>query len=509
MKKFVLCILDGFGLSDKKEGNAVYLAHKETLNRYFEKFSHVSGNASGKFVGLPDGQMGNSEVGHLNIGSGRKVVQDLSRITNAIIDKTFCKNESLLKAVSNAKSNNSSFHIMGLVSDGGVHSHIDHLIAVIDLAHEQGVKNIYIHAITDGRDVPPTSAKEFIEKLIDTINSKYKDAQIASISGRYYAMDRDKNYDRTKLYYDCITGTGGASNENVIDYISNSYKNGVTDEFIKPSLFIEGGKIKEGDSVVFINFRPDRARQITRCFCDDEFSYFQRGSRIKTCFVCMIDYDRTIENKLVAFEDIEISNTLGEVLSKNGIRQLRTAETEKYAHVTFFFNGGKEDPYKGEDRVLIPSPKDVKTYDEKPQMSAYEVCNCVVDAIKDDVHKVIIVNFANPDMVGHTGKLDAAVKAIEAVDDCLSKIDSALIETKSTMLIIADHGNSEKMIDDNGAPWTAHTNNLVPFVLVNYDDELKKTKLKSGGSLCDIAPTILEILHIEKPKEMSGNSLLM
>ena len=509
MKKFVLCILDGFGLSDNKEGNAVYLAHKETLNRYFEKFSHVSGNASGKFVGLPDGQMGNSEVGHLNIGSGRKVVQDLSRITNAIIDKTFYNNESLLKAVSNVKSNNSSFHIMGLVSDGGVHSHIDHIIAVIDLACKQGVKNIYIHAITDGRDVPPTSAKEFIEKLIDTINSKYENTQIASISGRYYAMDRDKNYDRTKLYYDCITGASGASNENVIDYISNSYKNGITDEFLKPCLFINDGVIKEGDSIVFANFRPDRARQITRCFCDDEFSYFPRAQRIKTCFVCMSDYDKTINNKLVAFDDIEISNTLGEVLSKNDIRQLRTAETEKYAHVTFFFNGGKEEPYKGEDRVLIPSPKDVKTYDEKPQMSAYEVCNCVIDAIKDDIHKVIIVNFANPDMVGHTGNLDAAIKAIEAVDDCLSKIDKALVETKSTMLIIADHGNSEKMIDENGAPWTAHTNNLVPFILVNYDDELNKTKLKSGGSLCDIAPTILEILHIEKPKEMSGNSLLI
>ncbi len=509
MKKFVLCILDGFGLSDKKDGNAVYMANKKNFDRLCSKFSFVTGNASGTFVGLPDGQMGNSEVGHLNIGSGRKVIQDLSRITNAIIDKSFFQNHALNEAVKNCINNNSSFHIIGLVSDGGVHSHIDHLLATVELAYRSGIKNIFVHAITDGRDVPPTSAKMYVRELASLLEKKYPIVKIASVSGRYYAMDRDKNYDRTKLFYDCITGHTDVVKEKIDKFIQDNYDNNINDEFIKPSLFCSDGIIKENDSVVFINFRPDRARQITRCFCDDDFSFFDRGKRIDTCFVCMTDYDSTIKNKLVAFEDIEINNTLGEVLSKNGIKQLRTAETEKYAHVTFFFNGGKEEPNDGEDRVLIPSPKDVKTYDLKPQMSAAEVCDVVVSAIYDDMHKVIIVNFANPDMVGHTGNIEAAIKAIETVDTCLGRIDDALAKTKSTMLIIADHGNSEKMLDESNRPWTAHTNNLVPFVLVNYDDELEKTKLKNGGSLCDIAPTILEILHIKKPDDMTGSSLLV
>ncbi len=509
MKKIVLCILDGFGLSDEKNGNSVYLADTKNFDRLCQKFSYVSGNASGRFVGLPDGQMGNSEVGHLNIGSGRKVVQDLTRITDAINDKSFFENKSLLCAIENCIKNNSPLHVMGLLSDGGVHSHIEHLLAVCLLAKKHNITNVFIHVISDGRDVPPTSSKDFILELKSKLEKDSLPGVIATICGRYYAMDRDKNYDRTKMYYDLLTKETNLCNISQVEYIEESYKNKTTDEFIKPALFCRDGIIGENSSVVFINFRPDRARQITRCFCDDEFTFFDRGNRIKTCFVCMTDYDPTIKNKLVAFEDIDIVDTLGEVLSKKGIKQLRVAETEKYAHVTFFFNGGKEAPYEGEDRILIPSPKEVKTYDQKPEMSAYAVCSAVVDAINDDIHKVIIVNFANPDMVGHTGNLDAAIKAVEAVDECLGKIDKVLEETNSTMMIIADHGNSEKMLTEDGKPWTAHTTNKVPFILVNYDGDLKKTKLKDGGSLCDIAPTILDIMNIDKPKSMTGTSLLV
>ena len=509
MKKMVLCILDGFGLSDEKDGNSIYLADTKNFDRLRQHFSSVSGNASGRFVGLPDGQMGNSEVGHLNIGSGRKVVQDLTRITDAINDNSFFENKSLLCAIENCIKNNSPLHIIGLLSDGGVHSHIEHLLAVCTLAKKHNISNVYLHVISDGRDVPPTSSKNFVLTLESKLKDENLPGKIATICGRYYAMDRDKNYDRTKMYYDLLTRETAVCNITPVEYIEESYNNKVTDEFIKPALFCSTGIITENSSVVFINFRPDRARQITRCFCDDEFAFFDRGSRIKTCFVCMTDYDPSIKNKLVAFEDIDIVDTLGEVLSKQGIRQLRVAETEKYAHVTFFFNGGKEAPYEGEDRILIPSPKDVKTYDQKPEMSAYEVCKAVIDAIYDDIHKVIIVNFANPDMVGHTGNINAAIKAVETVDECLGKIDAALEKTKSTMIVIADHGNCEKMLSEDGKPWTAHTTNKVPFILVNYDDDLTKTQLRDDGSLCDIAPTILNIMNIDKPKSMTGTSLLI
>ena len=509
MKKMILCILDGFGLSNEKNGNSVYLANTKNFDRLCKSFSFVTGNASGSFVGLPDGQMGNSEVGHLNIGSGRKVVQDLTRITNSINDKSFFNNKSLLSAIENCKKNNSPLHIMGLLSDGGVHSHIEHLYAVCQLAKINDITNVYLHVICDGRDVPPTSSKDFIIKLESYLKKEDFPGKIATICGRYYAMDRDNNYDRTKMYYDILTKNNTPIGLSPYEYIEENYKEGITDEFVKPALFCKEGIISDGSSVIFINFRPDRARQITRCFCDDDFTRFDRGDKVKVCFVCMTNYDPTIKNKLVAFEDIDIVDTLGEVLSKHGIKQLRVAETEKYAHVTFFFNGGKEVPYEGEDRILIPSPKDVKTYDEKPEMSANEVCSAVINAINDDIHKVIIVNFANPDMVGHTGNLDAAIKAIETVDNCLGKIDEALKCTKSTMIIIADHGNSEKMVDESGKPWTAHTTNKVPFVLVNYNEDLIKTRLRDNGSLCDIAPTILDIMNIDKPNSMTGSSLLI
>lgn len=503
-KTTVLCIMDGYGLRKEKENNAVALANKPNLDKIFNEYNMVEGFASGTYVGLPEGQMGNSEVGHLNIGAGRVVYQDLTRITKAIEDGDFFTNESLMKAVNNAKINNSSFHIMGLLSDGGVHTHNSHLYALLKLAKMNGLEKVYIHCFLDGRDTPPKSGIDYIADL----ESKIKEigiGKIASICGRYYAMDRDKNYDRIRLAYDLLTKCIGEKYDTANAAINKSYENGVTDEFVKPCVIGEGNiKVSDNDSLVFFNFRPDRARQITHAFCDDEFTFFDREKIKNLIYVCMTEYDPTIKNKLVAFEEKFIHNHIGEVIGNSGLTQLRTAETEKYAHVTFFFNGGVEKECKNEVRILVPSPKEVPTYDLKPEMSAEPVCDNVVNAIDSGKYDFVVVNFANPDMVGHTGVLSAAIKAVETVDKCVGRIFDKIVEKEGNLFIIADHGNAELMKDEAGNLYTAHTNNPVPFCLVTPE----KYKLKTGGRLCDVAPTILDLMHIEKPIEMTGESLI-
>ena len=505
----VLCIMDGYGLSDEKNNNAVYLAKKPNLDKIFKDYNQVRGNASGLYVGLPDGQMGNSEVGHLNMGAGRVIYQDITRISKEIDEGTFFSNKELLSAVEHAKKNNSSIHLLGLLSDGGVHSLNTHLYALLDLCKKEGLQKVYVHCITDGRDTAPDSAIHYVKELQDQIDNKGI-GKIASILGRYYDMDRDKNYDRIKLAYDILVGNTYNVKDNALSAIQESYDEKVLDEFIKPFQVgtkeeAEQSRIKDNDSIIFFNFRPDRARQITRAFVDDNFGFFDRKQLKNLCFVCFTEYDESITNKLIAFRKEEITNTLGEVLANNNLKQLRTAETEKYAHVTFFFNGGLETPNKNEDRILIPSPKEVPTYDLKPEMSAYQVCDTVIKAIDEKKYDVIIVNFANPDMVGHTGVLDAAIKAVETVDVCVGKIFDKINNTDNYLFICADHGNCEKMTDEEGRPFTAHTSNQVPFCLVNN----KGYKLRDNGSLCDIAPTILDIMNIEKPLEMTGNSLIV
>lgn len=507
-KPTVLMILDGYGLSDEKKGNAVAEAKTPVMTNLMNTYPFVKGNASGLAVGLPDGQMGNSEVGHLNMGAGRIVYQDLTKITKAIDDGDFFQNAALLAACNNAKLNDSSLHLMGLVSDGGVHSHISHLFGLLKLAKEQGVEKVFIHCFLDGRDTPPESGRDFVAELV----AKTKEigvGTVASVMGRYYAMDRDNRWDRVELAYNAIAKGEGVMATDPVKAIEDSYKAEKTDEFVIPAVIEKDGKpvatVSDDDSIIFFNFRPDRAREITRTFCDDEFDHFNRGPRIKTTFVCFTDYDVTIENKLVAFYKDELKNTLGEFLADNDLKQARIAETEKYAHVTFFFNGGVEEPNKGEDRILVRSPK-VATYDLKPEMSAYEVCDKLVDAIKSEKYDVIIINFANADMVGHTGVESAAIKAIEAVDECVGRAVDAIKEVNGQMFICADHGNAEHLIDDKtGEPFTAHTTNPVPFILVNADS---KYKLREGGALCDIAPTLIELLGLKQPKEMTGTSLL-
>ena len=461
-------------------------------------------------VGLPEGQMGNSEVGHLNMGAGRIVYQELTRITKEIQDGTFFENPALLSAVNNCKANDSALHMFGLVSSGGVHSHNTHIYGILELAKRSGLSKVYVHCFLDGRDTPPESGKDFVEEL----EAKMKElgvGEVASVMGRYYAMDRDNNYDRVKLAYDALTKGEGLSAETACGAIADSYAKGETDEFVKPTVVVKNGvpvaTIKDKDSVVFFNFRPDRAREITRCFCDDEFTAFERGNRQDITFVCFSDYDPTIPNKEVAFHKIAVTNTFGEWLAANKMTQARIAETEKYAHVTFFFNGGVEEPNEGEDRILVNSPKDVATYDLKPQMSAYEVCDKLVEAIKSDKYDVIIINFANPDMVGHTGVEEAAIKAVEAVDECVGKAVDAIKEVDGTMFICADHGNAEQLVDyTTGEPFTAHTTNPVPFILVIYDSAYT---LREGGCLADIIPTMIEIMGKEQPAEMTGKSLLI
>lgn len=507
-KPVVLMVLDGYGLSDRTEGNAIAMANTPVMDKLMKEYPFVKGNASGLYVGLPDGQMGNSEVGHMNIGAGRIIYQDLTRITKAIEDGEFYKNEELLAAMENCKKNNSDLHLFGLLSDGGVHSHISHIYGLLEMAKKNGVSNVYVHAFLDGRDTPPASAKDFVARLEDKM-AEIGVGKVASLAGRYYAMDRDNNWDRVKEAYLSLTTGEGKSADNAVKALEESYAADVTDEFVVPTVITENGKplsvVKPDDSVIFFNFRPDRAREMTRAFCDDKFTGFER-EYIPTTFVCFKDYDESIPNKLVAFKKEEIKNTFGEFLANNGKKQLRLAETEKYAHVTFFFNGGVEEPNEGEDRILVKSPK-VATYDLKPEMSAYEVCDKLVAAIKSDEYDVIVINFANPDMVGHTGVIEAAVKAIEAVDECVGMAYEALKEADGQMFICADHGNAEYMIDEETKePFTAHTTNPVPFILVNADPAYK---LKEDGCLADIAPTLIELMGMEQPAEMTGTSLLV
>ena len=508
MKRVVLMILDGYGLWDVKEGNAIYMAKKPNMDRIMKEYPFVKGQASGLYVGLPDGQMGNSEVGHLNMGAGRIVYQDLTRISKSIEDGDFFKNEELLAAMENCKEKDSALHIYGLLSDGGVHSHNTHLYALLKMAKQQGLKKVYVHVFLDGRDTPPKSGADFVKELEGVCEKEV--GKIATISGRYWAMDRDNRWERIEKAYRALTKGEGVLETDPYQAVLNSYEKGINDEFVEPTVITENGKpvatIKDGDSIIFYNFRPDRAREITKTFCLDDFNFFDRGERIKTHYTCFTEYDVTIPNKSVVFKDVEINNTLGEYLSKQGLKQARIAETEKYAHVTFFFNGGKEAPNEGEDRFLIPSPK-VATYDLQPEMSAPAVCDTLIEQIESKKYDVIIINFANPDMVGHTAVIPAVVKAIEYIDQCVGRVEKAVKETDATLFLCADHGNAEENINpETGDPWTAHTTNPVPFILINGPEG---ASLREGGRLCDIAPTLLELLGLEKPEEMTGESLLI
>ena len=506
----VLMILDGYGLNDKVEGNAVKLANTPVMDKLMAEYPFVEGQASGMAVGLPDGQMGNSEVGHLNMGAGRIVYQELTRITKEIEEGTFFENEELVKAMENAKKNDSALHIFGLLSDGGVHSHITHIFGTIEMAKKLGLKKVYIHPFLDGRDTPPESAADFMQQLVDKM-AEIGVGEVATISGRYWAMDRDNNWDREEKAYLAMTKGEGVKETDPVEAVKNSYANGKTDEFMLPTVIEKDGTpvatIKDGDSIIFCNFRPDRARQITRAFCADDFNGFDREKKLDVVMVCFTEYDVTIPNKLVAFKKVEVKNTFGEYLAANHLKQARIAETEKYAHVTFFFNGGVEEPNEGEDRILVDSPKYVPTYDKKPRMSAYTVCDEVCKAITSRKYDVIITNFANPDMVGHTGVVDAAVKAIEVIDECVGEVVEFIKEVDGQLFICADHGNAEQLIDyETGEPYTAHTTNPVPFILVNADS---KYGLREGGVLADIVPTLIELMGMKQPEEMTGKSLLI
>ncbi len=509
-KPVTLLILDGYGINERKDGNAIAMADTPVMDRLEKEYPFVKGYASGLAVGLPDGQMGNSEVGHMNMGAGRIVYQDLTKITKAIQDGVFFENPALLEAVENCKANSSSLHLMGLVSDGGVHSHIEHIFGLLELARRHGLSKVYLHAFLDGRDTPPDSGKSYLLQ----VEEKMKElgvGEIAMISGRYYAMDRDKNYDRVEKAYDAMTKGIGETAGSVEEAIQSSYDKKVFDEFVVPCVILRDGKprttIKDGDSCIFYNFRPDRAREMTHCLCDDDFSFFERGPRLKTKVVTFTDYDPLIPNKLVAYPKEHIGNTIGEYVASLGLHQIRIAETEKYAHVTFFFNGGVEEPNVNEERVLVPSPKDVPTYDLKPQMSCPEVCDKLTEAIRSGKYDLIITNFANPDMVGHTGVIPAAVKAIEVVDQAVGRVVDAIKEVDGQLFILADHGNADQMIDyETGEPFTAHTTNPVPFILVNADS---KYKLRENGCLADIAPTLLQMMELPQPAEMTGKSLLV
>ncbi len=509
-KPVVLMVLDGYGISDKTEGNAIAMAKTPVMDKLMAECPFVKGNASGLAVGLPDGQMGNSEVGHMNIGAGRIIYQDLTSITKAIEDGDFFTNEALLLAIENCKKNNSKLHLWGLLSDGGVHSHNTHLYGILELCKKQNFSEVYVHPFLDGRDTPPASGKDFVAELVDKM-AEIGVGKIATISGRYYAMDRDNNWDRVEKAYAAIVYGEGVEASDPVQAVADSYKAEKTDEFVLPTVIMADGrpvaKVEANDSVIFFNFRPDRAREITRAFCADEFSGFERrGGRLPLTYVCFKDYDESIPNKIIAFKKQEITNTFGEYLAANGKTQLRLAETEKYAHVTFFFNGGIEEPNKDEDRILVKSPS-VATYDLQPEMSAPEVGEKLTAAITSDKFDVIIINFANPDMVGHTGVIPAAIAAVERVDQCVGAAVDAVKSVDGVLFICADHGNAEQMINyETGAPHTAHTTNPVPFILYNYDENVK---LREGGCLADIAPTLLEIMELPQPKEMTGKSLIV
>ena len=508
-RPIVLMIMDGFGITDKTEGNAVKMANTPVLDDLMAKCPYQLGYASGLAVGLPDGQMGNSEVGHMNMGAGRIVYQELTRISKAIADGDFFKNEELLKAFDNARVNGGAVHLFGLLSTGGVHSHIEHLIGLLEMAKREEVDKVYVHAFLDGRDTPPTSALGFVKELEEEM-ARIGVGRIASLSGRYYAMDRDNRWDRVEKAYRILVAADGNRAKSASEALKASYAADVNDEFVVPTAIIPDGQepatVKDGDSVIFFNFRPDRAREMTRVFCSDDFDGFDRGNRVKTTFVTFTDYDETIPNKLVAFKKETIDNTFGQYLADHKMTQARIAETEKYAHVTFFFNGGVEEPNEGEDRILVKSPK-VATYDLQPEMSAPEVCDKLCAAITSGKYDAIIINFANPDMVGHTGVIPAAIKAVETVDTCVGKAVEAVKSVDGIMFICADHGNCEKMIDyDTKQPHTAHTTNPVPFILVNADPSYD---LQEGGKLCDIIPTLIDLMGMEQPAEMTGHSLLV
>lgn len=503
-KPLILIIMDGFGLRDSDMGNAIHAANHPNLTRLFHDYPTTQLGASGMDVGLPDGQMGNSEVGHTNIGAGRVVYQELTRITKSIQDGPFFDNEAFLGAVENCKKNDSALHLFGLLSDGGVHSHIEHIFGLLDLAKKNGLTKVFVHCFMDGRDVPPTSGIDFVKQLqakLDEIGI----GKIATINGRYYAMDRDNRFERLVKAYSAMVYGEGAYFDDPVAAVQASYDAEVTDEFIVPVVTAKDGQIKANDSIIFANFRPDRAREITRTFVDPEFTGFERKNGFfPVYFVCMTQYDATMPNVHVAFKPQQLVNTFGEYIADNGLTQLRIAETEKYAHVTFFFNGGVEAPYKNESRDLIASPK-VATYDMQPEMSAYKVCDKVVEEIKSGKFDVIILNYANCDMVGHTGVFDAAVEAVQAVDTCVGKTVDAILEMGGVAMITADHGNADQMLEDDGvSPFTAHSCNPVPFCVVGYP-ECKKL---NPGRLADIAPTMLQVLGLEKPAEMDGESLM-
>ena len=503
-KTTMLMILDGFGINEKDEGNAVKMANIPNIKRIMKQYPNTILHTSGLDVGLPEGQMGNSEVGHTNIGAGRIVYQELTRITKSIESGDFFSIPELVSAIENCKKNHSKLHIMGLLSDGGVHSHQRHLFALLELAKRKDFEDVYVHCFLDGRDTPPASAEGYLVELENKMAEKGV-GKIATIMGRFYAMDRDKRWNRIEKAYDAMVKGEGEKAISVASAIENSYQKEVFDEFVVPTVICNNdkpvAKIEENDSVIFFNFRPDRAREITRAIVDENFDGFER-EYFKTYFVTFTNYDETITNVSVAFKKDEIKNTFGEIISERGLTQLRIAETEKYAHVTFFFNGGQEKQYPGEDRILIPSPK-VETYDMKPEMSALEVTEKVLEAIHSRKYDSIILNFANPDMVGHTGNVEAVIKALETLDGCVEKIVKAIEDEKGILLITADHGNCEQMIDyKTGEPHTAHTTNPVPLVLVGKDAKLKE------GRLADLAPTMLDLMGIEKPEEMTGESLI-
>jgi 2,3-bisphosphoglycerate-independent phosphoglycerate mutase len=506
-KPVMLMILDGFGIAPKQDGNAVEAANKPNYDKYFAKYPHSELQASGMEVGLPTGQMGNSEVGHLNIGAGRIIYQELTRITKSIADGDFFDNEALNKAVQNALSNNSSLHLMGLLSDGGVHSHIDHLKGLLELCKKKGLEKVYVHGFMDGRDVAPSSGKDFVVELENAMK-EIGVGKIATLSGRYYAMDRDNRWERVELAYNAMVLGKGETANSAVECMEASYHDNKTDEFVLPCVIQENGQptatIKNGDSVVFFNFRPDRAREITRAINDKEFAGFKRET-LNLTFVCMTQYDKTLEGVEVAYKPQTITNTLGEYVAAKGLNQLRIAETEKYAHVTFFFNGGVEQPNVNEDRALIASPK-VATYDLKPEMSAFELTDELINRLNEDKYDMIILNYANPDMVGHTGVFEAAKKAVEAVDLCLGKVVEKVLEKDGTVFITADHGNAETMIDySNGSAMTSHTTCPVPFLWISKEAEGRSLE---AGNLADIAPTMLQVMGLEVPAEMTGKSLI-
>lgn len=514
MRKFTgLIILDGYGLNKEGVNNAISKKTSPVVQGYMEKYPHTQLEASGMAVGLPEGQMGNSEVGHLNIGAGRIIYQELTRITKSISDGDFFTNPAFMKAVENVKKNNKKLHIFGLLSDGGVHSHFEHIMALIEMAKQSGLKEVYLHAFMDGRDVPPSSGKEFIAQACKRME-EMNFGKIATISGRFYAMDRDNIWERVDKAYQAIADGVGNHGECPVQVMQDSYDAGVTDEFVIPTVITKDGKpvatVDEGDSIIFANFRPDRARMITRSFIYEDFNGFPRKKGfLHPTFVSMTQYDVTFNDALdVAYKPQSYDNTLGEYLSKQGVTQFRIAETQKYAHVTFFFNGGVEAANSGEDRILIDSPK-IATFDMKPEMSAYEVTDKAVDVIKSGKYDVMILNFANCDMVGHTGIMEAAVKAVEAVDECVKRVVDAIISVNGMCLITADHGNADYMFDVNTKePFTAHTTNPVPLIKIDSEEKNNSVALLDGGKLCDIAPTMLDMMGIAIPQEMSGKSLL-